>query len=79
MNIQLEQVTAWSVFFVSNVLQGQFELVINPGVAITSFTQPQITAGEVQFIHDGGEIAPSFNDSAGSRFRFYSHGIEYYA
>ncbi len=48
-------------FSVSNVTGGQFELVASPGAAITTFTQAQVTAGAVRFIHDGGEAAPSYN------------------
>ena len=32
---------------------GQLELTGNPGVAVTSFTQAQIDAGEVVYVHDG--------------------------
>ena len=48
-------------FTVSSVTGGQFELVVSPGVPITSFTQAQITSGAVQFVHDGGEAAPSYD------------------
>ncbi|MFK8014013.1 MAG: cadherin-like domain-containing protein [Gammaproteobacteria bacterium] len=50
-------------FTVSSVTNGQFELVANAGVAITSFTQAQITAGAVQFVHSGGETAPTYSVS----------------
>ncbi len=53
---------AWNV---SSVMQGRFEYVANPGVAITAFTQAQVLAGQVQFVHDGGELAPSFLASVG--------------
>jgi Tol biopolymer transport system component len=40
---------------------GQLELTTNPGVAISSFTQAQIDAGEVVYVHDGSETtADSF-------------------
>jgi hypothetical protein len=48
-------------FTVSGVSGGQFELVSSPGVAITSFTQVQVSGGEVRFVHDGGEAAPSYD------------------
>ena len=48
-------------FAVSGVTGGQFEEVANPGVAITTFTQAQVTAGDVQFVHDGGEAAPAYS------------------
>ncbi len=51
-------------FTVSNVTHGQFELVSNPGAAITSFTQEQVSLGQVAFAHDGSENAPSYDLSA---------------
>ena len=48
------------VFQVSDVINGRFELVAAPGIAITSFTQAQVMAGQVQFVHNGGGI-PSFS------------------
>ncbi len=48
-------------FLASSVQQGRFELVSNPGVPETSFTQAQVTAGAVQFVHDGSETAPSYD------------------
>jgi hypothetical protein len=47
-------------FTVGGVAGGQFELVASPGVAITSFTQAQVTSGAIRFVHDGGEVAPSY-------------------
>ena len=43
----------------SAATNGHFELVSAPGVAITSFTQAQILAGEVRFVHDGSNSAPA--------------------
>ena len=51
------------IFSASGVNGGQFELVASPGTAITSFTQQQITDGNVQFVHDGGESAPAYSIS----------------
>lgn len=48
----------------SNIQHGQFELVSNPGVAITSFTQDQVTLGQIAFAHDDSEIGPSYDISA---------------
>ncbi|MEH2331037.1 cadherin-like domain-containing protein, partial [Nostoc sp.] len=45
----------------SSISGGQFELVANAGVAITSFTQAQINSGAVRFVHGGGETAPSYS------------------
>ncbi|MCP4968103.1 MAG: hypothetical protein GY926_23065, partial [bacterium] len=46
------------VFTASNVTNGQFEL---SGVPTTTFTQADVTAGNVTFVHDGGEFAPSYD------------------
>ena len=50
-------------FSVSSVTNGQFELTSAPQTVITSFTQAQITAGQVVFVHDGGESAPTYSVS----------------
>jgi hypothetical protein len=57
----VDGVAATLLFTVSNVSAGQFELVSNPGVAITSFTQAQVTGGAVRFVHDGSTIAPNYD------------------
>jgi len=47
---------------VGGVSNGQLELSTAPGTAITSFTQAQLTSGEVVYVHDGGEtISASFD------------------
>ncbi|MEM8499782.1 MAG: DNRLRE domain-containing protein [Pseudomonadota bacterium] len=51
------------LFSVSNVVGGQFELLSNPGVAISSFSPAQISAGDVVFVHNGDESAPEFDVS----------------
>lgn len=48
---------AFSIF---NLQHGSFELVTNPGISINSFSQQQISAGQIQFVHDGGRIPPSY-------------------
>ncbi|MEQ1814590.1 MAG: tandem-95 repeat protein, partial [Candidatus Nitrotoga sp.] len=48
-------------FTVSAVTNGNFVLASNPAVPIFSFTAEQVRAGSIQFIHNGGEAAPSFN------------------
>jgi hypothetical protein len=48
------------MFTVAGVTHGQFELVGFPGVAIASFSQAEIIAGQVQFVHDGSGVAPAF-------------------
>jgi hypothetical protein len=47
-------------FIISNVQRGQFELLSASGNAVTSFTQAQVQAGEIQFVSDGTAYAPSY-------------------
>ena len=56
-------------FIPSNITHGYFELISQPGVAITNFTQPQLLNGSVQFVHDGSVFAPSYD------LTVYSAGI----
>jgi hypothetical protein len=39
---------------------GRFERVTAPGVAISNFTQTDLSAGQVRFVADGGEAAPAY-------------------
>jgi len=48
------------IFTVANVQYGYFDKTPAPGVPITSFTQQEITEGKVRFVHNGGEVAPSY-------------------
>jgi len=57
----VDDVSGSLAFVVSVVTGGQFELVSNPGVAVTSFTQAQVTSAAVRFVHDGGELAPTYD------------------
>ena len=57
----VDNVSANLTFTVSGVSGGQFELLSSPGVAITSFTQGQVSAGAIRFVHDGGEAAPGYD------------------
>ncbi|MFO1364278.1 MAG: cadherin-like domain-containing protein [Burkholderiales bacterium] len=52
---------AWATlaYAVTTIANGQFELAAAPGVAVTSFTA-QIAAGQVRFVHDGSNLAPSY-------------------
>jgi len=45
-------------FLVSNVVRGEFQV---DGAAATAFTQDQVAAGLVTFVHDDSESAPSFD------------------
>lgn len=47
-------------FVASNIQHGQFELVSAPGQNITRFNQSELFAGQVQFVHDGSFVAPSY-------------------
>ena len=49
------------MFIPSNVTHGEFELVSQPGVALSNFTQTQLLSGSIQFVHDGSSVAPSYN------------------
>ena len=40
-------------YTVTGTAHGQVELASNPGVAVGSFTQAQVDAGDVVFVHDG--------------------------
>ena len=55
-----EEADAGLRFDVSSVLRGQFEL---SGTPTTTFLQSDITAGNVRFVHDGNEAAPSYEVS----------------
>ena len=56
----VDNAAATLIFTVSSVANGRFELVGGPGVAITSFTQAEVTAGLVVFVQDGSAAAPSY-------------------
>jgi hypothetical protein len=45
------------VFTVSGVTHGQFQRL---GVPVLTFTQAELVAGQVQFVHDGSGLAPAF-------------------
>ena len=49
------------LFTPDNITAGQFEVLGDPGVPISNFTQQQITNGTIQFVHDGSGIEPSYN------------------
>ncbi len=65
-----ESAPAALTYAVQSVTNGRFELGANPGTAITAFTQAQVSAGQVQFVHSGGESAPTYaltvTDDAGA-------------
>ncbi len=49
-------------YSIGNVTRGQFELIWKnpPGQSIPRFTMQQLVSGEVFFIHDGSDAAPSY-------------------
>jgi len=52
-------------FTVSAVSGGQFELTSASGAAISNFTQAQVIAGDVVFVDDGDNIAPTYSVAVG--------------
>jgi hypothetical protein len=58
-----EQGAAQLTYTISNVTHGQFEWAVAPGAAINSFTQADIDAGLVVFVHDASDFAPSYDVS----------------
>jgi hypothetical protein len=59
----IDDPAAGLLFTVSAVTHGQFELSTAPSAAVLTFTQGQITAGQVLFVHDASSIAPSYDVS----------------
>jgi VCBS repeat-containing protein len=51
-------------YSVSGVTNGQFELTSAPGVAVTTFTQGDVAAGFVVFVHAGNSLAPAYTIKA---------------
>ncbi len=51
------------IFTADAVLHGHFEDSIDPGAAITQFSQQRVLNGSLTFFTDGGPIAPSYNIS----------------
>ncbi len=56
-----EQSAAQLTYTVSGVSGGRFEFVANAGIAVTQFTQADISSGAVQFVHDGHEALPTYD------------------
>ncbi|MDJ0807989.1 MAG: putative Ig domain-containing protein, partial [Gammaproteobacteria bacterium] len=59
----LDNASTGLLFTVTDVTGGQFELAASPGTEITNFTQAQVSNGEVVFVDDGDEIAPTYRVS----------------
>jgi hypothetical protein len=51
------------LFSVSGVMHGQFELSTGPTVPVLAFTQAQVGAGQVLFVHDASNSAPTYDIS----------------
>jgi len=59
----IDSAAAGLVFSVGSITNGYFQRLSTPGVPITSFTQAEIAAGQIQFVHDGSGAAPAFTIS----------------
>ncbi len=57
----LEQSPAQLTYTISNVTRGQFELSAAPSSAISTFTQADVNAGLVVFVHDASDFAPTYD------------------
>ncbi|HET7525450.1 MAG TPA: cadherin-like domain-containing protein [Burkholderiaceae bacterium] len=51
-------------YTLSGLAGGLFQLSGAPGLAVSSFTSAQLSAGQVQFVDDGNEVAPAFSLTA---------------
>ncbi|MBS0351246.1 MAG: FG-GAP repeat protein [Proteobacteria bacterium] len=49
------------VFFPTNISHGRFEIIDQPGISLSNFTQLQLENSTIQFLHDGSAFAPSYN------------------
>jgi hypothetical protein len=49
---------------VRNVVNGQFERIATPGLAITTFSLTDVVSGQIRFVHAGGNAAPAFEVAA---------------
>ena len=58
--IDSETDSNYLIFYVSDVLYGQFESIQNPSVPIFIFYQSQINSKEILFMHDGSINEPSY-------------------
>jgi hypothetical protein len=61
--IDEEQSPTQLTYTISNITHGQFEWAAVPGTAIANFTQADIDAGLVVFVHDASDLAPSYDVS----------------
>ncbi|HSX84103.1 MAG TPA: putative Ig domain-containing protein, partial [Cellvibrio sp.] len=48
----------------TGISNGRFQLTTAPGNPITSFTQAQVNAGQIQFVHTNPNLAPAYNITA---------------
>ena len=61
-NLNVSRCNNEEIYYVlSDIQQGQFELVSFLGKPILSFTQSQVTQNQVRFVHNGSPIPPQFN------------------
>jgi hypothetical protein len=49
------------IFTISSLTNGQFQRLSAPGIVITTWTQSEVTAGDIVFIDDDDRIAPAYD------------------
>ena len=49
------------VFIPSAITHGYFSTTTAPGTSLVNFTQQQVSNSQIQFVHDGTLVAPSYN------------------
>jgi len=59
-----------------NLESGYFTRISSPQRSIFTFTQQEVTNGEIQFVHDGSQEAPSYEISVGDGTNF-THSFEF--
>ena len=56
------------VFHIALARSGYFELTDSPGNRVTSFSQQRLRSGQVRFVHDGSDTAPSYEVAVSDGF-----------
>lgn len=72
-NIEVEPNIESRVINITSVENGYFALLSNQSFEISTFTQGQVNNGEIVFMHDGSDQAPSYMVSAQGITRVFSN------